>query len=140
MIDFMIKEMKKYNFDRIIVFGGGIIVDICKILVFDVLEKFIDLFEGEVLFKKVKELVVVFIICGIGSEVINVVIVELKFKYIKKGFVVEEIYVDYVVLILEIVKGLFYKFFVISLVDVFIYVIEFYFFLKVSLFIEMYFL
>lgn len=48
MIDSMTKEMKKYNFDRIIAFGGGTIVDICKILALDVPEKSIDLFEGEV--------------------------------------------------------------------------------------------
>lgn len=83
MIDSMTKEMKKYNFDRIIAFGGGTIVDICKILALDVPEKSIDLFEGEVSPKKVKELVVVPTTCGTGSEVTNVAIAELKSKHTK---------------------------------------------------------
>ena len=36
MIDNMKKEMDKFSFDRIVAFGGGTIVDICKILALDV--------------------------------------------------------------------------------------------------------
>lgn len=138
MIDFMTKEMKKYNFDRIIAFGGGTIVDICKILALDVSEKSIDLFEGEVSPKKVKELVVVPTTCGTGSEVTNVAIAELKSKHTKKGLAVEETYADYAVLIPEIVKGLPYKFFVTSSVDALIHAIESYLSPKASPFTEMY--
>ena len=52
MIDSMTKEMKKYNFDRIIAFGGGTIVDICKILALDVPEKSIDLLKEKYHLKK----------------------------------------------------------------------------------------
>ncbi|AJP12081.1 TPA: 4-hydroxybutyrate dehydrogenase [Clostridioides difficile] len=138
MIDSMTKEMKKYNFDRIIAFGGGTIVDICKILALDVPEKSIDLFEGEVLPKKVKELVVVPTTCGTGSEVTNVAIAELKSKHTKKGLAVEETYADYAVLIPETIKGLPYKFFVTSSVDALIHAIESYLSPKASPFTEMY--
>ena len=36
MIDNMKKEIDKFSFDRIVAFGGGTIVDICKILALDV--------------------------------------------------------------------------------------------------------
>jgi 4-hydroxybutyrate dehydrogenase len=39
MIDAMAKDMKKFDFDRIVAFGGGTIVDICKILALDLPEK-----------------------------------------------------------------------------------------------------
>ncbi|HBG5343561.1 TPA: 4-hydroxybutyrate dehydrogenase [Clostridioides difficile] len=138
MIDSMTKEMKKYNFDRIIAFGGGTIVDICKILALDVPDKSIDLFEGEVEPKKIKELVVVPTTCGTGSEVTNVAIAELKSKHTKKGLAVEETYADYAVLIPETVTGLPYKFFVTSSVDALIHAIESYLSPKASPFTEMY--
>ena len=74
MIDAMAMEMKKYDFDRIIAFGGGTIVDICKILALDVPEKSVDLFTGAVAPVKKKQLVVVPTTCGTGSEVTNVAI------------------------------------------------------------------
>ena len=69
MIDAIVEEMKKYSFDRIIAFGGGTIVDICKILALDVPEKSVDLFTGEVAPVKKKELIAVPTTCGTGSEV-----------------------------------------------------------------------
>src|SRR5665648_470537 len=85
MIDAMAKEMKKYEFDRIVAFGGGTIVDICKILALDVPEKSIDLFTGSVAPVKIKKLLVVPTTCGTGSEVTNVAIAELKSLHTKKA-------------------------------------------------------
>ncbi|WP_206457988.1 4-hydroxybutyrate dehydrogenase [Anaerovorax sp. IOR16] len=138
MIDAMTKEMKKFNFDRIIAFGGGTIVDICKILALDVPEHSIDLFEGTVLPVKKKELILVPTTCGTGSEVTNVAIAELKSKHTKKGIAVEKTYGDCAVLIPETVKGLPYKFFVTSSIDALIHAIESYLSPKASPFTEMY--
>lgn len=44
MIDAMTKKINEFDYDRIIAFGGGTIVDICKILALDVPEKSVDLF------------------------------------------------------------------------------------------------
>ena len=138
MIDAIAKEMKKYNFKRIIAFGGGTIVDICKILALDVPEKSVDLFTGAVAPKKVKELVVVPTTCGTGSEVTNVAIAELKSLHVKKGIAVDQTYADIAVLIPETVKGLPYKFFVTSSIDALIHAIESYLSPKASPFTEMY--
>ncbi|MEA4986629.1 MAG: 4-hydroxybutyrate dehydrogenase [Anaerovorax sp.] len=138
MIDAMTKEMKKFDFDRIIAFGGGTIVDICKILALDVPEHSIDLFEGNVLPVKKKELILVPTTCGTGSEVTNVAIAELKSKHTKKGIADEKTYGDCAVLIPETVKGLPYKFFVTSSIDALIHAIESYLSPKASPFTEMY--
>lgn len=138
MIDAMAKEMKKYEFDRIVAFGGGTIVDICKILALDVPEKSVDLFTGSVAPVKVKKLLVVPTTCGTGSEVTNVAIAELKSLHIKKGIAVDETYADIAVLVPETIKGLPYKFFVTSSVDALIHAIESYLSPKASPFTEMY--
>lgn len=138
MIDAIAADMKKYSFKRIVAFGGGTIVDICKILALDVPEKSVDLFTGKAAPKKVKELVVVPTTCGTGSEVTNVAIAELKSLHTKKGLAVEETYADVAVLVPETVKGLPYKFFVTSSVDALIHAIESYLSPKASPFTEMY--
>ncbi|MEG2199885.1 MAG: 4-hydroxybutyrate dehydrogenase, partial [Anaerovorax sp.] len=138
MVDAMAAEMKKFNFKRIIAFGGGTIVDICKVLALDVPAKSVDLFTGKVAPKKIKELVVVPTTCGTGSEVTNVSIAELKSLHTKKGLAVEETYADTAVLIPETIKGLPYKFFVTSSVDALIHAIESYLSPKASPFTEIY--
>lgn len=138
MIDAIAAEMKKYTFDRIIAFGGGTIVDICKVLALDVPEKSVDLFTGAVAPVKAKKLVVVPTTCGTGSEVTNVAIAELKSLHTKKGIAVEETYADIAVLVPETVKGLPYKFFVTSSVDALIHAIESYLSPKASPFTDMY--
>lgn len=106
MMDAMAKDMKKLDYDRIIAFGGGTIVDICKVLALDVPEKVVDLYTGAVAPKKIKELIVVPTTCGTGSEVTNVAIAELKSLHTKKGIAVEETYADMAVLIPESLQGL----------------------------------
>jgi len=138
MIDAIVLEMKKYDFDRIIAFGGGTIVDICKILALDVPEKSVDLFTGAVLPKKIKELVVVPTTCGTGSEVTNVAIAELKSLHIKKGIAVDETYADTAVLIPEPLQGLPDYVFATSSVDALVHAIESYLSPKASPFTEMY--
>jgi len=138
MIDAMAKDMKQFDFDRIIAFGGGTIVDICKILALDLPAKSVDLFTGNAAPKKIKELVVVPTTCGTGSEVTNVAIAELKELHIKKGLAVDETYADFAVLVPETIKGLPYKFFITSSVDAMIHAIESYLSPKASPFTEMY--
>ena len=139
MIDAMLVEMAKYDFDRIVAFGGGTIVDICKILALDIpTGKSIDVFEGVVPPVKNKELILVPTTCGTGSEVTNVAIAELKARHTKKGLAVDETYGDYAVLIPEAVKSLPYKFFITSSVDALIHAIESYLSPKASAFTELY--
>ena len=138
MIDAMALEMKKYDFDRIVAFGGGTIVDICKILALDIPEKSVDLFTGAVPPKKIKKLVVVPTTCGTGSEVTNVAIAELKSLHVKKGLAVEETYADAAVLVPETLNGLPDYVFATSSIDALIHAIESYLSPKASPFTEMY--
>ena len=75
MIDAIAKEMKKYSFERIIAFGGGTIVDICKVLALDVPEKSLTLYRKV---PRKSGAVIVPTTAGTGSEVTNVAIAELK--------------------------------------------------------------
>lgn len=138
MIDAMAKDMKAMDFDRIIAFGGGTIVDICKILALDIPERSEDLFMGKVAPRKVKELVVVPTTCGTGSEVTNVAIAELKNLKIKKGIAVDDTYADIAVLIPESLAGLPDYVFATSSIDALIHATESYLSPKANPFTEMY--
>ncbi len=138
MIDAMAAEMKKYDFDRIVAFGGGTIVDICKVLSLEVPEKSVDLFTGAVKPKKRHELIVVPTTCGTGSEVTNVAIAELKSLHTKKGLAVEETYADAAVLVPESLQGLPDYVFATSSIDALIHAVESYLSPKASPFTEMY--
>jgi len=138
MIDAIQADVKGFDYDRIIAFGGGTILDICKVLALEVPERSEDLFMGKVAPKKVKKLVAVPTTCGTGSEVTNVAITELKSLGIKKGIAVEETFADLAVLIPETMKGLPYKVFVTSSVDALIHAIESFLSPKASPFTEVF--
>ncbi len=138
MMDAMKKEMDKYEYNRIIAFGGGTIVDICKVLSLEIPTRSLDIFTGDVPPKKVKELIVVPTTCGTGSEVTNVAIAELKSLHTKKGVAVEETYAKTAVLIPESLQGLPDYVFSTSSIDALIHAIESYLSPKASPFTEMY--
>lgn len=138
MIDAMAAKMKEFKFDRIIAFGGGTIVDICKILALDIPTKSVDIFTGAVAPVKKYELLILPTTCGTGSEVTNVAIAELKSLHVKKGIAVEETYANTAVLIPEVLKGLPFKFFVTSSIDALIHAIESYLSPKASPFTELF--
>ncbi len=138
MIDAMARDMAGYDYERIIAFGGGTIVDICKVLSLEVPDKSVKLFTGEVAPKKVKELIVVPTTCGTGSEVTNVAIAELKSLHVKKGLAVEETYASKAVLSPESLSGLPDYVFATSSIDALIHAIESYLSPKASTYTEMY--
>lgn len=138
MIDEMALELRDCDYTRIIAFGGGTIVDICKILALDVPDKSVKLFTGEAEPVKVKELLIIPTTCGTGSEVTNVSIAELKSLNVKKGLAVDETYADNAVLIPEALEGLPDYVFATSSIDAFIHAAESYLSPKASPFTEMY--
>lgn len=138
MIDEMALELRDCDYTRIIAFGGGTIVDICKILALDVPDKSVKLFTGEAVPVKVKELLIIPTTCGTGSEVTNVSIAELKSLNVKKGLAVDETYADNAVLIPEALEGLPDYVFATSSIDAFIHAAESYLSPKASPFTEMY--
>lgn len=138
MIDAMVLEMKKYDYNRIIAFGGGTIVDICKILALDPAEKSVDLFTGAKAPVKMKDLIVIPSTCGTGSEVTNVAIAELKSLKTKKGLAAPETYADAAILIPESLQGLPDYVFATSSIDALIHATESYLSPKANPFTEMY--
>lgn len=138
MIDAMAKDMKAYEYDRIIAFGGGTIVDICKVLCLDVPENSADLFIGKVQPVKCKELLVIPTTCGTGSEVTNVAVASLEDLNIKKGLATEQTYADIAVLIPEALQGLPDYVFATSSIDALIHACESYLSPKADPFTELF--
>ncbi|MFA5638320.1 MAG: 4-hydroxybutyrate dehydrogenase [Anaerovoracaceae bacterium] len=138
MIDAICKDTKGIDYDRIIAFGGGTIVDICKVLALKVPENSVDLFMGKVQPEKVKQLIVVPTTCGTGSEVTNVAIAELKSLKIKKGIAVDQTYADFAVLVPEALKGLPDYVFATSSIDALIHAMESYLSPKANPFTELF--
>jgi len=138
MINALKKDMDQYPHSRIIAFGGGTIVDICKVLSLKCPDESVKLFTGEEPLVREKELIVVPTTCGTGSEVTNVAIAELKSLHTKKGIAAEEQFADTAVLIPESLQGLPDKVFATSSVDALIHAIESYLSPKASPFTEMY--
>ena len=124
MMDAMKVDMDKYEYDRIIAFGGGTIVDICKVLACEIPDKAADLYTGKVEAKRIKDLVLVPTTCGTGSEVTNVAVASIPSMDLKKGIATEETYADVAVLIPESLAGLPDKVFATSSVDALIHAVE----------------
>ena len=138
MIDAMAADMKKYSCDRIIAFGGGTIVDICKVLALAIPESAVKLFTGETAPVKERKLTVIPTTCGTGSEVTNVAIAELIPLNVKMGLAVEETYADDAVLIPEVLEDLPDYVFATSSIDALIHASESYLSPKASPFTMMY--
>ena len=124
MMDAMKVDMDKYEYDRIIAFGGGTIVDICKVLACEIPDKAADLYTGKVEAKRIKDLILVPTTCGTGSEVTNVAVASIPSMNLKKGIATEETYADVAVLIPESLAGLPDKVFATSSVDALIHAVE----------------
>ena len=124
MMDAMKVDMDKYEYDRIIAFGGGTIVDICKVLACEIPDKAADLYTGKVEAKRIKDLILVPTTCGTGSEVTNVAVASIPSMNLKKGIATEETYADVAVLIPESLAGLPDKVFSTSSVDALIHAVE----------------
>lgn len=138
MMDAMKKDMDQYDFNRIIAFGGGTIVDICKVLSCEIPDKVADLYTGKVAPKRIKELIVVPTTCGTGSEVTNVAVASIPSLNLKKGIADEQTYADTAVLIPESLQGLPDKVFATSSVDALIHAVESFLSPKASPFTEIF--
>ena len=124
MMDAMKVEMDKYDYDRIIAFGGGTIVDCCKVLACEIPDKVADLYTDKVPAKKIKKLIAVPTTCGTGSEVTNVAVASIPSLNLKKGIATPETFADEAVLIPESLQGLPDKVFATSSVDALIHAVE----------------
>ena len=124
MMDAMKAEMDQYEYDRIIAFGGGTIVDCCKVLACEIPDKVADLYTDKYPCKKIKKLIAVPTTCGTGSEVTNVAVASLPKLGLKKGIATPDTFADEAVLIPESLQGLPDKVFATSSVDALIHAVE----------------
>jgi len=124
MMDAMKAEMDKYEYDRIIAFGGGTIVDCCKVLACEIPDKVADLYTDKYPCKKIKKLIAVPTTCGTGSEVTNVAVASIPSLNLKKGIATPDTFADEAVLIPESLQGLPDKVFATSSVDALIHAVE----------------
>lgn len=138
MMDAMKAEMDKYDYDRIIAFGGGTIIDCCKVLSCSIPTNAADLYSGKIPLKRIKKLIAVPTTCGTGSEVTNVAVASISSINAKKGIADEETYADAAVLIPEPLGGLPDKVFATSSADALIHAAESFLSPKSSPFTELY--
>jgi 4-hydroxybutyrate dehydrogenase len=126
MVNRILGDMPEKDIKRIIAVGGGTVIDISKLMVFESVEDVLDLFDRKVPFQRNKELIIVPTTCGTGSEVTNISILELKARKTKMGLAADELLADHAVLIPELMKGLPFKFFMSSSIDALIHAVESY--------------
>ena len=138
MMDAMKAEMDRYEYDRIIAFGGGTIIDCAKVLACRIPDKVADLYTGKVAPERIRKLVLVPTTCGTGSEVTNVAVASIPSLDLKKGIADEQTYGDAAVLIPESLQGLPDKVFATSSVDALIHAVESFLSPKASPFTELY--
>lgn len=124
MIDAIMVEAQKGEFDRIIAVGGGTIIDISKILSLGKVGRTRDAFERKIPLQRAKKLVIVPTTAGTGSEVTNISIAEIKSKGTKLGLADDIIAADDAVLIPELMRSLPYRFWAAASIDALIHAIE----------------
>jgi len=124
MMNAILADTKKMNFNRIFAIGGGTVLDIAKLLVLKDIDDVVDAFGKKVPLIKEKELIAVPTTCGTGSEVTNITIAEIKSKQTKMALAVDQLLPDHAVLVPSLLKGLPYKFYVYSSIDALIHAIE----------------
>lgn len=112
------------DYNRIIAVGGGTILDIAKLFA---LERFVpveELYNGKIVPRKNKKLVLVPTTCGTGSEMTNIAILALEARGTKKGLAAEAMYADSAALIPELLESLPFSVFATSSVDALIHAVE----------------
>ncbi|MFW5725912.1 MAG: 4-hydroxybutyrate dehydrogenase, partial [Bacteroidota bacterium] len=126
MMNAILDEVKKIDYDRVIAIGGGTVIDIAKLFVLKDLSNVVDAFERTIPLEKEKLLVVIPTTCGTGSEVTNITIAEIKSKQTKMGLADDALMPDHAVIIPEFLSGLPFKYYAASAIDALIHAVESY--------------
>lgn len=138
MMNAILTEALKAPYDRIIAIGGGTVLDIAKVLIFDGVTDVVNAFERTVPLVKGPKLIAVPTTCGTGSEVTNITIAELTTKQTKMGLADDLLLPDEAVLIPSLMKGLPYSFYLYSSVDALIHAVESYVSPKANVYTKMF--
>lgn len=139
MLDDLLNELGKLDFDRIIGVGGGTVVDISKALAVALPEDTTDdLYERMPTLQKTHPLYIIPTTCGTGAEVTNIGIFNRTKLGVKVGLVHENMYPDKAVLITEMLMSLPYPVFATSSIDALVHAVESYLSPKASPLSEMF--
>jgi len=126
MIDPMLAAIGGKNYKRVIAIGGGTVIDIAKLFVFENCSSVAEMFKNPAALKKVRELVIVPTTCGTGSEVTCLSIVGFHKLGTKMGLGLPSMFADEVVLIDSLLKTLPFSVFATSSIDALIHAVESY--------------
>ncbi|MBR1799505.1 MAG: 4-hydroxybutyrate dehydrogenase [Bacteroidales bacterium] len=126
MIQNIMNDNAKVEYNRVVAVGGGTVIDISKIFSLGHLDNVTDAFERKIPIVKKKQLVIIPTTCGTGSEVTNISIAELKQRHTKLGLADNAILADDAVLIPELLKSLPFKPYAFSAIDALIHATESY--------------
>lgn len=126
MVDAILGDIKGKNYKRIIAIGGGTVIDISKLLLFN------DKYDVEGIYakgadiEKERELILIPTTCGTGSEVTNISIMEFKKKKTKLGLAIPQLFADEAALIPQMLTTLPYGVFATSSIDALVHGMESY--------------
>ena len=125
MVDAILEELRKRNFNRIIAIGGGTVIDIAKaVAAAGKQDKVDDLYDKVENLQKVHPLVIIPTTCGTGSEVTNISVINRISKGVKMGLASDAMYADQAVLIADMLDSLPYKIFATSSIDAMVHSVE----------------
>lgn len=126
MMNAMLVEAKKVDYDRVIAVGGGTVIDSAKLFALAGVNDVVDAFERTIPIRRDKGLVIIPTTCGTGSEVTNISIAELISKNTKMGLADDELLADAAVIIPELLTGLPFRFYAASSIDALVHATESY--------------
>ena len=126
MIDAMLADIKGKDCNRIIAIGGGTVLDIAKLFVFEDGHSCEDIFAKGAALERKRSFIAIPTTCGTGSEVTNISIVEFKKKGTKMGLAIPALFPDEAVLIPSLLDSLPYDVFATSSIDALIHAVESY--------------
>ncbi len=126
MIDAILKEIHGKGYNRIIAIGGGTVLDISKLLLFEDGLSCEEIYTQLLSLTKKRKLIAVPTTCGTGSEVTSIAVVHFKEKDTKIGMAAPSISADEAVLIEDMFKTLPYEVFAASSIDALVHATEAY--------------
>ncbi len=124
MVDAILNDAAKTDYQRVIAIGGGTVIDIAKVLAVAGEDRVDDLYAKTPNFTKRHELIIIPTTCGTGSEVTNISILNRTRLGTKMGLVSQAMYADSAVLIPELLYGLPSGVFATSSIDALVHAVE----------------
>lgn len=126
MVDAILKEINGKDYNRIIAIGGGTVLDISKLLLFEDGFSCEQIYTQLLTLTKKRKLIAVPTTCGTGSEVTSIAVVHFKEKNTKMGMAAPSLSADEAVLIEDMLKTLPYEVFATSSIDALVHAVEAY--------------